>query len=64
MPRKTPAVMGHDLPAPRVTAAGWRLAAVWVLPPAAAIIIASDLIGWAVIRAIWGTCFGLVCLFG
>lgn len=57
-------VRGHDLPGPRMTAAGWRLAALWALPPAAALIVLSDLIGWAVAHALFGTCFGLVCLLG
>jgi hypothetical protein len=56
--------MGHDLSAPRLTAAGWRLAALWTLPPAAALIVLSDLIGWAVAKALFGSCFGLVCLLG
>jgi hypothetical protein len=56
-------VMGRDLPGPRLTPAGWRLAALWVLPPALAILAAADLIGWAIIGAAFGVCFGLVCLF-
>jgi hypothetical protein len=57
-------VMGRDLPGPRVTAAGWRLAAVWLLPPLLALIVVADLLGWAVAKAMFGTCFGLVCLLG
>jgi hypothetical protein len=64
MPQKRKAVMGHDLPGPRLTAAGWRVAALWLLPPVLFLIVASDLIGWAVIRALWDVCFGLVCLIG
>lgn len=55
-------VLGHDLPGPRVTAAGWRLALLWVGPPALALIVVADLIGWAVAGALFGVCFGLVCL--
>lgn len=57
-------VMGHDLPGPRVTAAGWRLAALWLAAPALAAIVAADLLGWAVARAVFGVCFGMVCLLG
>lgn len=60
-PRK---VMGQDLPGPQVTAAGLRLAAVWLAGPALALVIASDLLGWAVARALGMGCFGLVCLLG
>ena len=64
MPQKPEPVMGWDLPAPRLTAAGWRLAALWLLAPALGVIVAADLLGWAVVRALFGACFGLVCYLG
>ena len=57
-------VKGHDLPAPRLTPAGWRLLALWLLPGALGIIAVADIAGWIVARALWGTCLGLVCLLG
>jgi hypothetical protein len=56
--------MGHDLPPPRLTAAGWRLAALWLAPAAFGIVVMADLLGWVVIKAISNQCFGLVCLLG
>lgn len=60
--RSDATVMGLDLPGPRVTVLGWRRLALWLGAPALALIVVSDLIGWAVAKALWGACFGLVCL--
>ncbi|MFN3613702.1 MAG: hypothetical protein ACK4WC_03975 [Rubrimonas sp.] len=57
-------VMGHDLPGPRVTPAGLRLAALWLAGPVVALLIAADLLGWWIARMVWGVCFGVVCLLG
>lgn len=62
MPRKHEPVMGHDLPGPRITARGLLLVALWLAPPALALIVVADLLGWAAARALWGVCFGLICL--
>jgi hypothetical protein len=55
-------VKGLDLPGPRLTAEGALLLARWLAAPTLALIVAADLLGWAVARALWGVCFGLVCL--
>lgn len=57
-------VMGHDLPGPRVTGAGLRLAALWLAGPVVALLVAADLLGWRIARAVWGVCFGALCLLG
>ncbi|SEA50919.1 hypothetical protein [Rubrimonas cliftonensis] len=61
MARTHPPVMGHDLPGPRLTRAGWGLLALWVGAPALALIVVSDLLGWVVAQALFDVCFGLVC---
>ncbi|MCI4663514.1 MAG: hypothetical protein MRY74_02215 [Neomegalonema sp.] len=57
------AVLGHDLPEPRVTATGRALMVLYVGLPVLAVLILLDLFVWAAMKTAFGVCFGLWCAF-
>ncbi|MEO0413054.1 MAG: hypothetical protein AAF221_14570 [Pseudomonadota bacterium] len=56
-------VFGLDAPGPKLTKSGvWLIVRLAVLPLMAALVV-LDLIGFAIARFVFDTCYGALCLF-
>lgn len=63
MRQRPETVMGHVIPAPRVTRAGLRLFLLHVGAPLIGVLTAADVLIWAVGRYLFDTCIGVWCWF-
>lgn len=63
MPRHPEKVMGHVVPAPRVTRAGIALMVLHLGLPVFGALVLVDVIVWAAGQALFDTCIGVWCWF-
>lgn len=61
MQKQPQIVMGHVIPAPRITNAGIRLMVMHVGLPLLSALVLFDAIVWAAGRLLFDTCIGLWC---
>ncbi len=61
MSRRDAPVMGHVLPAPRITRAGILLLVLHLGLPLLGLLAAMDVLVWAIGRAAFHTCIGVWC---
>lgn len=61
--RRGEAVLGHNLPAPRVTPLGARLFALYFVLPTLFLLALFDVIIWAMARWLFGACVAVWCFF-
>lgn len=57
-------VHGLVIPAPRFTALALRRMLVWGLLPFLALCLVGDVVLYLIFRYVFGSCYGLLCLFG
>ena len=58
----TETVKGHQLPPPRLTRAGYRALALYVVAPFLGALLLIDLALWCYFRFVLERCYGLWCL--
>jgi hypothetical protein len=61
MTKKTESIHGYNLPAPRITAIGWRLLAYYVGLPVLVALMLLDTLAYLILDQWLGRCYGVSC---
>ncbi|MGD1955347.1 MAG: hypothetical protein ACFBZ9_08965 [Sphingomonadales bacterium] len=66
MKPKSPAgpVFGYQTKPKGITKYGWRLLFTWAVLPLCLFLLLLDVIGYAIARFVFGSCYGVLCLIG